>query len=310
MILCIGTTPTVQRTMVFDRFVGDDVNRAREVYEHASGKAVNVGRVLGALGAAAMVAGFAGGARGQFIIDDLESAGLQAQFAAVDSQTRLCTTILDRSAGTTTELVEESGPLTDAQCAHLEEIIELWLAAANDAASDVMVFSGTLAPGVPADFIARWIGRGPRVIVDAKGEPLSLAMKRGKCVVKVNRQELGDTLGIDLNDPRAVADAARRACPRDGWIIVTMGRDGLVACDGHAVWRVRGPAIKAVNPIGSGDSVAAGVAAGITWGLAFEEVLRLAAACGMANALTILAGQVRIEDVERLRGTITVERVG
>jgi tagatose 6-phosphate kinase len=311
MILCIGTTPTVQRTMVFDRFETDEVNRAAEVYEYASGKAVNVGRVLGALGARAMVVGFAGGTRGRFLAEDLEAAGVQTQFATVEAQTRLCTTILDRSAGATTELVEEAGAVTDAQCAHLEEIIDLWLGAANDAASDVMVFSGTLAPGVPADFISRWISRGPRVIVDAKGEPLRLAIERGgECVVKVNRQELAQTIGADLHGEREVVEAAKRTCPRDGWVIVTMGRDGLIGYDGSDVWRVRGPELKAVNPIGSGDAVAAGVAAGISWGLPFGQVLRLGAACGMANALTLLAGQVRTDDVEQLRGAIEVARVG
>jgi hypothetical protein len=37
VILCVGTTPTVQRTMVVDRLVIDEVNRAVEVKVHASG---------------------------------------------------------------------------------------------------------------------------------------------------------------------------------------------------------------------------------------------------------------------------------
>lgn len=201
MILCVGTTPTVQRTLVFERFVVDEVNRAAEVYEYASGKAVNVGRVLATLGERAMVVGFAGGARGEFLKADLEGRGIQTQFATCESQTRLCTTILDRSAGTTTELVENAGPVTDAECAHLEEIIELWLAAANDPRLDVMVFSGTLAPGVPDDFIARWAGRGPWLVVDAKGEPLLrvLQLRHPAVVAKLNRQEFAQTIRRPLS---------------------------------------------------------------------------------------------------------------
>ena len=52
MILCIGTTPTVQRTMVFDRLTVDEVNRATEVTEYSSGKAINVARVLTQIGEA------------------------------------------------------------------------------------------------------------------------------------------------------------------------------------------------------------------------------------------------------------------
>ena len=50
MILCLGTTPTMQRTMLFPRVRIDEVNRAAEVREYASGKSVNVAKVLKTLG--------------------------------------------------------------------------------------------------------------------------------------------------------------------------------------------------------------------------------------------------------------------
>ena len=303
MILCIGTTPTVQRTMFFDRVVPDEVNRAARVYEYASGKGVNVARVLRAVGEAALAAGFAGGARGEFLRAELTREAIAHEFVTIERPSRLCTTVIDRGGGTVTELVEESPAATPAEWGQFIHLVEESLPDV-----DVAVFSGTLAGGAPADFIARWIGRGPRVVVDAQGEPLRLAIERGGCVVKVNRQELGQTLGIDLADGAAVVGAVRRATPRDGWMIVTMGRDGLIGSDGSAVWRARGPTIDAVNPIGSGDAVAAGVAAGIVRGLGFDRVLRLGAACGMANALTMLAGEVRIEDVNRFEREISVER--
>ena len=42
MILCLGTTPTVQRTMTFAKLNIDAVNRAIEVKQTASGKSINV----------------------------------------------------------------------------------------------------------------------------------------------------------------------------------------------------------------------------------------------------------------------------
>ena len=38
-ILCIGPTPTMQRTMVFEKLNIDEVNRAKITHEFASGKA-------------------------------------------------------------------------------------------------------------------------------------------------------------------------------------------------------------------------------------------------------------------------------
>src|SRR5690349_12464607 len=117
MILCVGTTPTVQRTLTFDRVKVDDVNRAADVHEYASGKAVNVARVLAVLGEAALAAGFSGGRRGEALLEDLTEAAIPHDFVSTAAQTRLCTTVIDRAAGTATELVEESPRASDAEWA-------------------------------------------------------------------------------------------------------------------------------------------------------------------------------------------------
>src|SRR5207248_1589956 len=171
MILCVGTTPTVQRTMVVDRLVIDEVNRATEVHEHASGKSVNVARVLTVLGEAALAAGFSGGRRGDFLLKDMDQAGIPHDFLPTTAQTRLCTTVIDRSAGQATELVEEAPAALPDEWAALIARIEARLLDTN-----ALVFSGTLAPGAPHDFCDRWIGRAPVVVVDAKGEPMRRAL--------------------------------------------------------------------------------------------------------------------------------------
>ena len=49
----------------------------------------------------------------------------------------------------------------------------------------------------------------------------------------------------------------------------------------------RPPRIRALNPIGSGDAVTAGIAYGILKGKDIAEGMRLGLACGAANALTL-----------------------
>ena len=53
------------------------------------------------------------------------------------------------------------------------------------------VFSGSRPPGAPQDAYARWVElarqRNVKLIIDARGEPLRLAMKHPGFVVKVNR---------------------------------------------------------------------------------------------------------------------------
>jgi fructose-1-phosphate kinase PfkB-like protein len=44
MIICLGTTPAVQRVMVFKKLEIGEVNRAVEVHQDIAGKSVNVPR--------------------------------------------------------------------------------------------------------------------------------------------------------------------------------------------------------------------------------------------------------------------------
>ncbi|MDB5318944.1 MAG: tagatose-6-phosphate kinase [Phycisphaerales bacterium] len=320
MILCVGTTPTVQRTMTVDRLVIDEVNRASAVHEHASGKSVNVARVLGVLGGAALdfgelsstelakvsrvAVGFAGGRRGEQLLEDMDRAGIAHDFVRTAAETRLCTTVIDRAAGQATELVEEAPAASAAEWAALIDRIEARVAGAS-----VMVFSGTLAPGAPVDFCDRWIGRGPVVVVDAKGEAMrrALAARGGRVIAKLNRAELAQTLGERLETEAELYGAMRRAGPVEGWLVVTMGKAGAAAWAEGAMWRVTSPPVEAVSAIGSGDAFAAGLVARMNCGV--EAALRLACACGVANALTAYSGWVRREDVERLVGEVRVERV-
>ena len=46
------------------------------------------------------------------------------------------------------------------------------------------------------------------------------------------------------------------------WVVVTLGADGAIVKHGDNIYRAKAPKIEAVNPVGSGDSVVAGFAAG------------------------------------------------
>lgn len=292
--------------MIFQKLALDAVNRAAEVTEYASGKSPNVARVLRTLGAEAVVAGFIGGDRGRFLEADLVAAGIGCQFVTVEPQTRLCTTVIDRAAGTATELVEESAPIDAAGWEQMDRRLRTLLPK-----SQTWVFSGSLPPSAPQDFYARWIPlaleQQATLILDARGEPLRLALKHHGFIVKLNREELAETLGQPLDSADDLRTAALRIAPRGGGSIVTLGGAGSIASDGTNVWRVTPPKIKAVSAVGSGDAFAAGLALEISRGKNLGDALALAAACGAANALTALAGHLSKEDVERLVKDVRIE---
>ncbi len=307
MILCVGAAPTVQRSMVFAKFEVDEVNRALEVQQNASGKSVNVARVLMTLGHEVLATGFLGGESGEFMRHQLDAENIRHQFIEVPAPTRTCITITDSAAGTTTELVEEAAPVSADHWESLLVLIQQQLPQCQ-----AMLLSGNLSPSAPINFYAHCAELGQKagvaVILDSSGKPLELALPFAPTMVKPNRHELATTLKTAIKTDDDLRQAigqllglgARQA-------LITMGAKGAVFAGPGGVWRLISPKVVAVNPIGSGDAVAAGFTAGLAAGKSPVHCARLGIACGAANALTSTPGVVRPKDVQRLLEEVRVE---
>lgn len=306
MIICLGATPTVQRTMSFARLSIDAVNRATSAREFASGKSTNVARVLHTLGNAVLATGFIGGERAAFFRADLDRSGIAHDFVTVRTPTRLCITAVDQANGTATELIEESAKVADDDYDLLLATLQQHLPRAQ-----LLVLSGSLPPGAPTDFYRRCVelaGARVRVILDAVGAPLLEALPAWPFVVKPNQAELGRTLHIDPADEAALRDGMLQLAARGAsWVVCTRGRDGAIVTDGTRFWKISSAEVKVVNPIGSGDAFTAGLASSIAKGENVPQACVPASACGSANAMTPDAGHVRPNDVEALAPQIRIE---
>ena len=309
MILCLGTTPTLQRTMTFRRVRIDDVNRAISVSQYASGKSINAARVLHALGKETLATGFLGGDSGKFMRADLDRAQVAHDFLEVTPPTRLCITVVDEEAGTATELVEEAAVVEHKAYARLLHELDanLWRAKA-------VVLSGSLPPEAPPDFYAdcarKCASEKIPVVLDARGEPLKATLPFKPFIVKPNRDELAQTVGAPVDSDQSLRAAMQKMIEMGAqWVAITLGKEGCLLSNGNDFWHIHAPVVKAVSAVGSGDSFAAGLAAGIAQGDAIPQACALGSACGAANALTPLAGQLHLSDVKTLLAQIHIESV-
>ncbi len=297
--------------MIFDHLAIDEVNRALSVQNTASGKSINVGRVLHTLGEDSFSAGFAGGDAGRTLRRELESAGIPCAMIETAAPTRTCITLIDQSNKTATELVEEAGPVTPAEITALFQAIKDCIASA-----EMLILSGSLAPGVAPDFYAQCCRLAAEAnaitIVDARGGPLLLALREKPFLIKPNRAELSASIGMPVADDAQVIAAIGALMERPDapqWAVITMGKDGAIASDGKAFWRIGTVKIEAISAVGSGDAFTAGLAAGIHRGQTVPEACRLATACGAANALIPGSGLLRLEDVKRLQNQVEIHQI-
>lgn len=310
-ILTVALNAAVDVAYVIDNFAVGKINLVSEYSRVAGGKANNVARVVASLGQQVTATGFTGGSAGRFIKEDLTSHGIIADFEEMQGENRTCIAAMDPVGHTLSE-IREKGPTLGADDA--ERFLARYRRLLHQA--ELVVISGSLPPGIPADFYGRLVGEAwqvaqVRTILDASGKALREALRAQPYLVKPNLDELEEWAGTALSDEAAILAAANRLMEAGPLVVaVSLGAQGLLLVSPEGAWRAVPPAIDPVNTVGSGDSLVAGFAAGIMQGWSADEVLRQAVACGTANALTRSVAVVDSADLERIRPLVRVERIG
>ena len=93
------------------------------------------------------------------------------------------------------------------------------------------------------------------------------------------------------------------------YVFVSMGSDGMIAVHGNDCLLCSPPAVRAIDTVGCGDALVAGVLVGHHRGFELAETCRLAVACGASNAMHPGPGNVSSEEVWRLMEDVNIEIV-
>jgi tagatose 6-phosphate kinase len=298
VILCISASPALDLTYRVDGLTLGGTNRVREVIERPGGKAINVSRLLHALGAEVHVLSTAGGDAGIGLAAGLAEQGIAHTLVPTRMSTRRTTTIVDESSGDVTVL-NEPAALDDwpAFVAPAQALIMR---------ADVVVISGSLPVGAPVDAYAQLTtiarSHGRPVIVDTSGPALDATLAAGPTIIKPNAEELREI--TDETDPGI---AARAIAMRWGTAVVaSLGADGLIAATPDGQWRAAPSTSLVGNATGAGDAVVAGLARGLWRGTDWPELLADCVALGSAAVLSQCAGDIDPRDYERQAGGVTV----
>jgi len=306
----VHANPAMDRIEVLDRLEVDAVNRSIEVYPTPGGKGLNVARGIRQLGGEVAAYGFVGGLVGRFLRTACAELGIEDRHVEIDGETRICVVLVERESGRST-VVNEPGPsVGEAPAARLLRDIERACRP-----GDLVVMSGSLPAGIPesyyADLVTAVQAAGARAIVDTAGPVLRAAMERGPWMVKPNVNELGEALERPfLDDDRAILSAMAAQVDRGTEIVcVTLGSRGALAIVGTERWRIRVPRIQPVNATGSGDLLLAGFATALSRGRSPIDALRFGAACGVANAMHLMAELPAGVDLDALAQSVVVEPI-
>lgn len=303
-IICCGFTPCVQRIIEYSALEKGQVNRASRVTITVGGKGTNTARMITQLGGRAKLIGFSGGANGSLLEEILNNENVDFQHVDVQGETRICQTLLEEGNPESTELVEEMPPITSSDWDQMLKFFH-----SEDLSHSMVPISGKLLAGAPIDAYAqiskRVAEQGGQVILDAPGEPLLLALEHKPFIVKINDVELLATLGGD-----DVLAACRELIQRGAQsVLITRGCRSAFYVDAFQTLEIFPPKIDAINPVGSGDAVTAGIALELARGRNASEAISFGMACGAANALNLISGLLKLDDVDRLLSQVVIEKI-
>jgi tagatose 6-phosphate kinase len=303
VILAVCLNPAVDVTYVVDAVRPGTSHRVSEAHRLPGGKGVNVARVLAQLGEPVTLGGFAGGGTGHWLREALAGSGVTDRLTEIAADTRQTVTVADETDAT---VFNEPGPaLTSAEWDRFTESFDQLLPLC-----DVAVMSGSVPPGAPGDAYAFLVRRarhhGITAIVDAAGSQLRAAAAAGPALLAPNRAE------VDLPSagPAELLSAATRLSHRSGGtVVISAGREGLVATDGRHGWTARPPRQVSGNPTGAGDALTAGLARGMARSRPLPAILSDALALAAAAVAAPVAGRVDEALYRELTASSTVQEV-
>jgi 1-phosphofructokinase family hexose kinase len=298
LVVCLN--PVLQKTVVLSRLREDAVNRSSEYRWDASGKGVNVARVLSQLGERAVVLMQAGGRHRDWFLSLTSSDGLNIEWVDSGSEIRMCTTLLSRENQTTTEVVEEAEPVARETEDRIREAYQRLLPRHSS-----IIFSGTKARGFSDDLYPRLIAearaRGATAILDVRGSDLLLGLEARPTLANPNYEEFVATFfapGSSNADRSASLEGAVRAKLAElsasfgTAFVVTRGpRPALVAENGN-VWTQAPESLQALNTTGSGDAFTAAAASALASGASVRDAVAAGHRAGAQNARLLRPGVI------------------
>lgn len=301
--------PSVDIKYTLDYFSIDEVNRVDQVIKTAGGKGLNVSRVLKQLDADVGATGFLGGELGEFIRSELKKECIVDLFVPISGKTRNCIAVIHE--GMQTEILESGPVIQDEEIEHfLSNFIKILPQV------DLVTISGSLPKGVPTNFYQRIIelcSQHEKLVLLDTNEKLLDASLKGRAkpyLIKPNREELAGFLGREINSQEDLMVALEDQAFQDiEWVVVSLGSKGAMIKHQESIYNVQIPKVEAVNPVGSGDSVIAGFASGLSRKLEKTTLMRYGIAMGILNAMEEKTGYINPANIDWCMEHIKIEKL-
>ncbi len=306
MIATVTLNPSLDRTITVDGLKLGESNRWASLRYFAGGKGIDVSRAVHEMGGQTVAYGFIGGPEGRTLEILLDEDGVLFSFTPIEQATRTNFIVGDTKARQQT-IINAPGPHISK--GELERFIEKLRRISPP--PDLMVVSGSVPPGIPADIYHAIImeakGYGVRTVLDSAGQWLKEGIRAKPYLIKPNVHEAEELLETELPTEEAIIEAALDLVDMDiEMVVISRGKDGIIAATKKSIIKAVSPSVKVRSAVGAGDCTTAGLALKLAAGESLVEACRLGTAMGTAAVLTPGTELCHRADVEELLPQIQV----
>ena len=302
MFLSICLNPVLQKTIVLNDIINNQVNRSNEYYFDIAGKGINVARILSQLKAnVSCITQTGGNLRKTF-----NSLAKNDNFKLINidskSSVRFCYTLINKNDNSVSEIVENGEKIDEStETSVLNNFNKLILK------NKYLIISGTKAPGYKSNTYINMIKiakeNNKKIILDFRGKDLINCLKFKPDFIKPNYREFCSTFfpneksfenkinkKIHLEVKKKMLELFNKYNINT---ILTNGKEEILYTSGNKINIYKPKIIVPKNTIGSGDAFTAGFIYKLNETQNIHKSIIFGSSCAKKNALLIRPGTIK-----------------
>jgi 6-phosphofructokinase 2 len=284
-IVTITFSPCIDRSISVEKLLPEIKLQCSSPKLEPGGGGINVARAINKLGGNATAIYPSGGYTGKFLNKLLVDENVPSIIIETENETRENTILSETSTSRQFRFGVPGTLLKMTEWTQLLKQIE----AIDDAA--FIVASGSLAPGVPDDILARIsaIAKSKKIklAVDSSGAALKHVVGKDVFLLKPNLRELSALIGVPFLQAGEIIPAAKKVIRKGGCeiMVVSMGSDGAIVVTSKIAKVIIPPPVKVKSTVGAGDSMVAGIVLALSREEDIEAAAQYGVACGSAATM-------------------------
>lgn len=300
-ILTLTVNPALDKSTRIEQINPDQKLRCQAPRYEPGGGGINVSRAIARLGGQSLAVYTCGGPIGEMFCDLLKAEQIEHQTISIANHTRVSFTALEKSSNQQYRFIMPGPELSEQEWQTCLKTIQ-----ERAESPAYVVASGSLPPGVPADFYGQLAqtakSNGYQLIVDTSGDALRAAAGSGVYLLKPNMRELKHLSGSVIDSEEQQEQAVRLLIEKGQAqvVVVSMGAAGALLATAHGFERIRAPTVNIQSKIGAGDSMVAGIVLALARGKSVPEAVRFGIAAGASAVSTPGTELCRRDETEKL----------